>query len=145
MDTIDCTDGDVRLFGGTSETEGLVKVCYNGGWYSVCGLNEEAASLFCKQLGHKEYPCKEDSGICVTVELKKMFSLPAQGHLGLVMEGLTTLPLQSNICSYLVAPSFQGKTGQSALYHHFVILALEIPFPSNASVSVRNKSLMINP
>ena len=54
----ECTHGDLRLTGGESKSEGRVEVCYKGGWYSVCGIGDEEASVMCKQLGHTEYPCK---------------------------------------------------------------------------------------
>ena len=55
----DCAHGDLRLVGGESESEGRVEVCYKGGWYSVCGTDEQEASVMCKQLGHTEYPGKQ--------------------------------------------------------------------------------------
>ena len=56
--SLDCTHGDLRLVGGESESEGRVEVCYKGGWYSLCGTEDEEASVICKQLGYTVYNCK---------------------------------------------------------------------------------------
>ena len=60
-----CSDGDVRLVGGAVEYEGLVEICVNGAWGTVCygtssnsyfnywGYDE--ARIVCRQLGHQEY------------------------------------------------------------------------------------------
>ena len=47
-----CTDGDVRLTGGSSMTEGTVEVCHNQTWGMVSGLGwgEEDARVICRQL-----------------------------------------------------------------------------------------------
>ena len=47
-----CTDGEVRLVGGSSETEGTVEVCHNKTWGIVSGLGwgEEDARVTCRQL-----------------------------------------------------------------------------------------------
>ena len=47
-----CTDGEVRLSGGSSETEGTVEVCHNRTWGMVSGLGwgEEDARVTCRQL-----------------------------------------------------------------------------------------------
>ena len=49
---IGCTDGEVRLIGGSSETEGTVEVCHNKTWGMVSGLGwgEEDARVTCRQL-----------------------------------------------------------------------------------------------
>ena len=47
-----CTDGDVRLTGGSSVTEGTVEVCLNKTWGLVEGLGWEVedARVVCRQL-----------------------------------------------------------------------------------------------
>ena len=54
--TAKCTDGAVRLVGGMSETEGDIKICFNGYWSKVCNsTNSQAykeAQVVCKQLGY---------------------------------------------------------------------------------------------
>ena len=46
------TDGDVRLTGGSTETEGTVEICHNQTWGMVPGLGwgEEDARVTCRQL-----------------------------------------------------------------------------------------------
>ena len=49
-----CTDGDLRLVGGTSFMEGRLEVCLNGVWGTVCnhGWDDMEATVACRQLGH---------------------------------------------------------------------------------------------
>ena len=50
-----CTDGDVRLTGGSSEAEGTVEVCSDNTWGMVSGLGwgEEDAQVVCRQLRYQ--------------------------------------------------------------------------------------------
>lgn len=54
----DCTQGDTRLTGGDSASQGNLDFCNDGFWSQVCTLVENEASVACKQLGHLDYTCK---------------------------------------------------------------------------------------
>ena len=49
----DCEDGDVRLVGSASDTEGTVQVCVDSLWGLVAetGWSQFDAQVICKQLG----------------------------------------------------------------------------------------------
>ena len=48
-----CENGDVRLRNGRRDSEGLVEVCFNNHWGTVCDdfWNNADASVVCRQLG----------------------------------------------------------------------------------------------
>ena len=51
-----CIDGDVRLSRGGYEREGLVEVCVNNRWGTICGdsnseWDKNEAAVVCSQLG----------------------------------------------------------------------------------------------
>ena len=50
-------DGEVRLQGSVNEHRGVVEVCLNGTWGTVCSTNWDSvdASVVCKQLGYSRY------------------------------------------------------------------------------------------
>lgn len=51
--TASCTEGSIRLVGGTVAHEGLVEVCNNNAWGTICddSFGESEANVACKQLG----------------------------------------------------------------------------------------------
>ena len=55
--TANCTDGELRLRGGTTPREGRVEMCYERQWGTVCdnswGTND--AKVACRQLGFSSF------------------------------------------------------------------------------------------
>ena len=76
---------NLHLLGGQSESEGQVEVCFNGSWYSVCGLAANEASVLCKQLGLTVYPCKQHKDASATHE-----NVLREGYLYLYTQGLNS-------------------------------------------------------
>lgn len=52
-----CSSGDIRLAGGSLNSEGRVEVCYNHQWGTVCdnGWNPVDANVACSQLGFSRF------------------------------------------------------------------------------------------
>ena len=50
-----CTDGEVRLIGGSFSNKGRLEVCLNNAWGSVCDsvgvFTRDEAKVVCRQLG----------------------------------------------------------------------------------------------
>ena len=48
-----CNDSDIRLVNGSNMHEGVVEICFDGVWGTVCasGLDNLAASVICRWLG----------------------------------------------------------------------------------------------
>ena len=55
--SVNCTEGAIRLVGGSNDTEGRVEICLNGVWGTVCddiwGVND--ARTVCRQLGYSTH------------------------------------------------------------------------------------------
>ena len=47
----------IRLYGGKDENEGVLEYCYLGSWSPFCSLDDEEATVACRQLGHNQYTC----------------------------------------------------------------------------------------
>ena len=51
-----CTDGDIRLVGGSTSSEGIVEMCLGGHYGYICqdemGTNDKKGILTCEQLGY---------------------------------------------------------------------------------------------
>ena len=50
-----CTNGEVRLGGGSTANQGRVEICINNVWGSVCdnGWGEMDGNVVCRQLGYQ--------------------------------------------------------------------------------------------
>ena len=49
-----CTDGQVRLFGGSTDYEGTVEVCLNHAWGTIAYyISGYTAQVICNALGYK--------------------------------------------------------------------------------------------
>ncbi len=48
-----CSDGNVRLVGGSGSHEGRVEVCMNQAWGTICdnGWDSRDGNIICNQLG----------------------------------------------------------------------------------------------
>lgn len=51
--TVDCNTGEIRLVGGSDNTEGRVELCIEGKWNSVCGdhWGNSESYIVCSELG----------------------------------------------------------------------------------------------
>lgn len=49
-----CQEGEIRLTGGNTHTEGTIEICYNSLWGMIAasGWNDIDSAVVCKQLGY---------------------------------------------------------------------------------------------
>ena len=55
---VNCTEGDIRLYGGSKPNEGILHMCTNGAWGSVCNngyWSNNDANVACYELGYTAY------------------------------------------------------------------------------------------
>ena len=55
---VNCTEGDIRLYGGSNPNEGILHICTNGAWGSVCNNNYWSnydATVACYELSYSTY------------------------------------------------------------------------------------------
>ena len=52
----ECNDSDIRLVNGSSMREGVVEICFDGVWGTVCasGVDNVVASVICRRLGFSD-------------------------------------------------------------------------------------------
>ena len=53
-----CTNGQLQLVGVQTSNEGRLEYCNQGQWSPFCSLDDEEATVACKQLGYIAYPCE---------------------------------------------------------------------------------------
>ena len=48
-----CKTGDVRLVGGSTSSAGILEICNNGRWNTVCrdSVDDREAALICRHIG----------------------------------------------------------------------------------------------
>ncbi len=55
--TVPCLDGGIRIGTGLSDRIGVVEVCMNSSWGTICSRSwsPSEASVICRQLGHSPH------------------------------------------------------------------------------------------
>ena len=64
-----CSDGDVRLVGGTAPNEGRVETCLNSAWGTICdsSFTGQDAGVVCQQLGYPRFSKCTSVAVTITV------------------------------------------------------------------------------
>ena len=55
---VNCTEGDIRLYGGSKPNEGILHMCTNRAWGSVCNngyWSNNDVNVACYELGYTAY------------------------------------------------------------------------------------------
>ncbi|XP_011408917.1 PREDICTED: scavenger receptor cysteine-rich domain superfamily protein-like, partial [Amphimedon queenslandica] len=52
--TTNCTHGEIKLYGGQSNAEGDLLICFNGVWIFVCDWWSILPNVVCRQLGYQD-------------------------------------------------------------------------------------------
>ncbi len=52
-----CTNGDLRLVGGTTDMDGRVEICFNETWGTICDnlWTTNDGNVACQQLGFSQF------------------------------------------------------------------------------------------
>ena len=90
---VNCTDGQIRLRGGTTVREGRVEICISGVWGTICDTfwDSREARVVCRQLGFLSIGENTKSTLLVGGMLKNWQLIPGvSGDRVIIM----TTPLQ---------------------------------------------------
>ena len=55
---VDCNEGEIRLYGGSIQNEGILHMCTNRAWGTVClnyDWSNNDANVACHELGYTAY------------------------------------------------------------------------------------------
>ena len=71
---MNCTDGQIRLRGGTTVREGRVEICISGVWGTICDTfwDSREARVVCRQLGFLSIGENTKSTLLVGGNVKKL-------------------------------------------------------------------------
>ena len=61
-------NGNLRLTGGKNKYEGVLEYCNSGHWSPFCHLDDEEATVACKQLGYQPYASKFQVYVVTQIE-----------------------------------------------------------------------------
>ena len=80
---MNCTDGEIRLYDGSDENEGILHVCMDKVWTTVCYnsyWNAEDTRVACKELGYTQYGLLQQVQIYINVSFNCMVHSRANHH-----------------------------------------------------------------
>ena len=73
----DCEDGELNVVGGRNSGEGLLKICHQQVWGTICGNNWDVNTdsvVACRQLGFNRSGVYIDSSVDMTSTCTLMYS-----------------------------------------------------------------------